>query len=329
MATPGFHSSGAEGESSGRDTQSVVQPESPASPRAGSLAGTLARLAGKSHGVVTRAELLDAGVTNEQVKRRLRSGSLLREHRGVYRVGHRAPSLEAHYLAAVKACGERALLCGRAAAHLLGLLKGTPAPPEVLTPDRRNVDGVVNRTCRAIDPRDATEWRGIPVTTVMRTLVDLAAVLAEPGLARAFHEASVLHRTKPADVERVLARRPTSPGARKLRRVLHGDAPVTLSRLEHRFLQRVRQHELPPPEMNRVVGGRRVDCRWSEHRLTVELDGYRYHSSRHAWEQDRRRERDARARGDEFRRYTYGDVFESPELMLAELRKLLRPKRAR
>lgn len=77
---------------------------------------------------------------------------------------------------------------------------------------------------------------------------------------------------------------------------------------------------------NRVAGGRRVDCRWPAHRLTVELDSYRYHASRHAWEQDRRREREARARGDEFRRYTYGDVLESPELMLRELRALLSPR---
>ena len=68
---------------------------------------------------------------------------------------------------------------------------------------------------------------------------------------------------------------------------------------------------------NRPAGGRYVDCRWVEERLTVELDGYRYHSSRHAWELDRRREREAYARGDEFRRYTYGDVFEQPAPMLA------------
>ncbi len=67
-----------------------------------------------------------------------------------------------------------------------------------------------------------------------------------------------------------------------------------------------------------------MDARWPDIRLTVELDGYRYHSSRHAWEQDRRREREARSRGDEFRRYTYGDVLEDPGLMLAELRALFR-----
>jgi very-short-patch-repair endonuclease len=67
-----------------------------------------------------------------------------------------------------------------------------------------------------------------------------------------------------------------------------------------------------------------VDCRWPEVRLTVELDGYRYHNSRHAWERDRQREREARARGDEFRRYTWADVYEEPAATVAELRRLLR-----
>jgi hypothetical protein len=86
---------------------------------------------------------------------------------------------------------------------------------------------------------------------------------------------------------------------------------VTLSALERRFLALLRVHGWELPQSNRVAGGRRVDCRWPGRRLTVELDGYRYHHSRHAWEQDRRREREARALGDEFRRYTYGDVFET------------------
>jgi hypothetical protein len=101
-----------------------------------------------------------------------------------------------------------------------------------------------------------------------------------------------------------------------------GNEPVTLSRLEDRFLALLQANDLPPPETNKLVAGRRLDCRWRQRRLTVELDGYRYHSSRHAWEEDRRREREVRARGDEFRRYTWGDVLEAPSLMLAELREL-------
>ncbi len=151
-------------------------------------------------------------------------------------------------------------------------------------------------------PSEQTVWRGIPVTNVARTLVDLAAVLGAAELARACHEAGVRHHTTPRQVEALLTRRPNSPGAARLRAVLRGDVHVTLSKLEGRFLQRLRQPGLPLPQTNRPAGSKRVDCRWPAHRLTIELDGYRYHHSRHAWEQDRLREREARARGDEFRR---------------------------
>jgi very-short-patch-repair endonuclease len=281
----------------------------------------LGRIGGSAHGLVTRVELLRAGVTRAEIKRRLRTGALLVEYPGVYRVGHRAPSLEARYLAAVLACGEGAVLSGRAAGFLFGAIKGLAPPPEVTAPKKRRVPGVKTRRSRAIE---ATTYRGIPVTTVPRTLVDLAAVLDLDDLARAFHEAEVRHGTTPAQVEAVLERRPKSPGAAKLRAVLRGDTPVTLSRLEKRFLVLLREAGLPAPRTNRPAGGYRVDCHWPDHRLTVELDSYRYHHSRHAWEQDRRGERQARARGDEFRRYTWADVHEQPEPTLAELHALLR-----
>jgi very-short-patch-repair endonuclease len=287
----------------------------------------LARIAGAAHGVVTRAELLQAGVTVDEIRHRLRAGSLIREHRGVYRVGHRAPTILADYLAAVRACGDDALLSGPPAGHLFGLLKGSSPPPEVTTPTERRIEGVNTRRSRNIDPRDRTTFRGIPITTVPRTLVDLAAVLPLYGLARACHEAGVLHSTTPAQVDRVLARRPNSRGAGNLREVLGGDVRVTLSKLERAFLHLLRGAGLPLPVTNRLAGGRRVDCRWPEQRLTVELDSYRFHRSRHAWEQDRRREREARARGDEFRRFTYGDVLEDSRYLLRELRQLLLRRR--
>ncbi len=282
----------------------------------------LARIAALDHGVVTRRQLLRAGVTEGEIKHRLGAGALLREHRGVYRVGHRAPSVDARYLAAVRACGESAVLSGRAAGYLLGLLKGAPPAPEVTTLKYRSVPGVRARRSR-IDPRDATTVRGISLTTVPRTLVDLAANTGPGDLARACHEAAVRYGTTPAQMEAVLARRPGTPGAGTLRAALRGDVRVTLSTLERRFLAVLTEAGLPLPETNRRAGARWVDCRWAEPRLTVELDGYRYHHSRHAWERDRRREREARARGDEFRRYSYGDVFEDPRFMLTEMRGLL------
>ena len=281
------------------------------------------RIATKQHGVVTWLQLLEAGVSREEIKGRVRTRALVRVHRGVYRVGHAAPSMEARYLAAVLACGEGALLCGPAAGHLWGILKGAASPPEVTAPTQRRVKGVKTRRARREGTRDATKCRGIPVTTVPRTLVDLASLLSLDALARACHEAGVKYRTTPRQVDAVLARRKNIPGAAKLRSVLHGDVHVTLSALERRFLKLLKEANLPLPETNRPAGGRRVDCRWPDHRLTVELDSYRYHNSRHAWELDRRREREARKRGDEFRRYTYGDVFDSPDAVLSEVSELL------
>jgi hypothetical protein len=105
-------------------------------PRSIPVARRLANLGGQAHGVVTREELLRAGLTADQIRYRLRTGGLIREYPGVYRVGHRAPSLEARYLAAVRACGEGALLSGRAAAYLFGALKGLAPPPEVTAPPK-------------------------------------------------------------------------------------------------------------------------------------------------------------------------------------------------
>jgi very-short-patch-repair endonuclease len=288
----------------------------------------LAWLATRSHGVVTWEEMLAAGIRVAEIRQRVKRGALIREYRGVYRVGHRAPSLEATYLAAVRACGKEARLSGRAAAHLLGLVRGTPPPPEVTTRTERRVPGIRTHRARRLDARDTTSWRGIPVVSVARALVELAAVLSLDDLARACHEAGVRHRTTPAQVEVALSRRPNSPGAPNLKRVIRGEAAVSLSKLEARFLSVLADAGLTlPPETNRIAGARRVDCRWPDRRLTVELDSYRYHSSRHAWEQDRRREREAYARGDDIRRYTYGDVFEHPRQMLAELSVVLGPDR--
>jgi very-short-patch-repair endonuclease len=193
---------------------------------------------------------------------------------------------------------------------------------------KRRVRGVKTHRARRIDAEDVAACRGIPVTAIPRTLVDLAGVLPEQGLARACHEAEVRNRRIPERVEAVLARLPTRPGAGTLRRILHGDVRVTLSRLEQSFLALLTQEGLPLPQTNRPAGGHRVDCRWPACRLTVELDSYRYHGSRHAWERDRHRERAAYARGDQFRRYTWANVFEDPTLMLRELQALLHPNRS-
>ena len=272
--------------------------------------------------MVTRAELLAAGVSVDEIAHRVRRGALIAVFRGVYRVGHAAPSVEARYIAAVKAAGEGGVLSGLAAAHLFGLIKGAAPSPAVIAPTERRVRGVTTSRVR-LDDRDKTGWRGVPVTTLPRTLVDLSSLLSSPQLASAFHEANVRYRTSPAHVEAALERAPRAKGRGRLRRVIHGDTHVTLSKLERAFLRLLRPAGLPLPVTNRPAGSHYVDCRWPAYKLTVELDSFRYHNTRHSWERDRRREREAYARGDRFRRFTYGDVTGEPSAVLAELRLLL------
>lgn len=284
----------------------------------------IGRLATAAKGIVTRSALLDLGVTDREIEGRVEKGALIRVHRGVYRVGHVAPSIEATYLAAVKACGIGAVLFDSAAGYHQAILRTpTPPAPEVLCPTQRSVPGVKTRRCRHIDPVEIATYRGIPITTVPRTLLDLAAHLTEGELARAAHEAWVRHRTRASYVLAVLQRHPRAKGARKLRAVMCGDVNVTLSRLEAMFLRAMSDAEIELPETNQHVDGKYVDCRWRG-RLTVELDSYAFHNSHHAWEQHHQRRRAARARGEEFRTFTWWDVTEGREAMVDDVRGLLR-----
>jgi very-short-patch-repair endonuclease len=281
----------------------------------------IAGLATVAHGVVTWAELRRAGLSEDEIRHRVRIGALIRVHRGVYRVGHTAWSVKAQYMAAVKAAD--GVIYRRAAGHLLRLLQ-TPSRPELLAPTERRVQGIRVRRGR-LDPHDVTEIDLIPCTTVPRTLVDLAGVLNEDELARACHKAGVIYRATPRQVAAVLGRMPNATGAAVLKAVMAGDVKVTLSKLERAFLELLAQHGLPLPLTNKVADGRRIDCRWPRHKLTVELDGWRFHNSRHSWEQGNERERHARRRGDRFRRFTYADVVEDPTYMLGELAELFAP----
>ena len=287
----------------------------------------MGEIAGDGWGIVTRQELLSAGISKREIEVRLGTGALLEEYPGTYRVGHRAPSTEATYMAAVKATGEGTLLAGRAALYHWRMIKGPPPPPEVISLTERRVDGIITHRARRQPGADAVVYRGIPITSVARTLVDAAAFLGSNELAAACHEAGVKYRTTPAQVKAVLKRRPTAKGARKLRRIMEGDFKVALSALERRFLALLREAKLPLPTTNKPTGSYRVDCRWPAHKLTVELDSYKFHNSRRAWEKDRHREREARARGDDFRRYTYDDVMVHPRLMMRELTTCLSSKR--
>jgi Transcriptional regulator, AbiEi antitoxin len=284
---------------------------------------TIAWIASRNHGVVTRKQLRRAGLSKHEVDGRVATGLLVPVYPGVFRVGHTAWSLESSYLAAVRACGEEAVLSGLAAAHYLAVIKGRPPPPEVTAPTERKVKGVRTRRI-VLRPYERTVVRRIPITTVPRTLVDIAAALDLDALALAFREAGHRYRSTPRHIDAVLRHRKLVPGARNLRLVMGREAEVLLSRLERAFMALLRKYNLPLPRTNIRVGAHRIDCYWPEYNLIIELDSYAFHNSRTSWERDRDRERAARNREQEHQRLTWFDVVEDPEPTVAYLRRVLR-----
>ncbi len=145
--------------------------------------------------MITTAQLTAAGLGRLGVAKRVRTGRLHPLYRGVYAVGHNRLSQEAKYMAAVLAAGDGAALSNEAAAHHWNVWRRKPSQIDVITPgQRRPRAGIRIHRCRTLDPRDVTRYRGIPITTVPRTLVDLAATLTAAQLANVIHEAAFRNR---------------------------------------------------------------------------------------------------------------------------------------
>jgi very-short-patch-repair endonuclease len=273
---------------------------------------------------VARRQLLDAGLGRRIVERRLQAGRLHPVHRGVYAVGHPVLSVEGRWMAAVLAAGPRAALSHRAAAALWMMFAWTR--PEVTVPGGNRRPGVIVH--RATVPLDeVTIERGIPVTTVPRTLFDLAAVLPRHQVERAVNEAEVRRLGDPLSLADLLDRHPGRAGATALRSILRDGAAPTRSELEARFLAFLRGARLPPPQVNAPLraGGRwfECDCLWPGHGLIVELDGWAAHGTAAAFERDRMRDRVLQAHGWRLARVTWRQLREQPEALAYDLRALL------
>jgi hypothetical protein len=277
-------------------------------------------LARGQHGRVARRQLLAIGVAPKQIDRWVAHGRLLVVHRGVYAVGHDAPLWQADYMAAQLACGPFAAISNDAATHVLSLRRSRSAPPVEVTVaslDGRQRPGIIIHRTTSL-AGDVANIDGIRVTSCPRTLLDLAPRTTPEELTRLCHEAWIHHRMRPRHIEACIARNPTKPGAAKLRRAQSAD--VLLSDLEHRFITLLRHHGLPRPRTNIDHAGDKVDCHWPEHGhgVTIELVSYRYHATRHAFEQDV-----ARRRRSNHVAYTYGDVVERPAQTADEVGALL------
>jgi very-short-patch-repair endonuclease len=263
----------------------------------------VAELAARQHGVVSAAQLGAAGLDRHAVARRVKAGRLHRVHRGVYAVGHKRLSFEGRCLAAVLACGESAVLSHRSAGVLWGMLLPSLHPIDVTVPShsgREKRRGIVLHRSTTVGSELVTRRNGIPLTCPARTLQDLRRVLSPKWLQKASRKALDLR----LDVTSALDAEPD----------------LTRSELERLFLRLCRSHSLPSPEVNAGIGPFEVDFLWRDLSLIVETDGFRHHSSRAAFESDRARDARLQALGYRVLRFTYRQVRETPQAVVASLR---------
>ncbi len=232
-------------------------------------------------------------------------------------------------MAAVLACGEQALLSYWTAGALRDLVRDAGRQIHVTTPggSRLDVPGITKHRARNLCPDDYTEEDGIPVTSVARTLLDLAALMSPGRLSRTVEDAE---RRDLLDIRAIGAVCDRNRGHRGARRLLRqvgmlGPIPDTRSALERRFAELCRRHGLPLPIFNRVIDGLEVDASWPGQSLVVELDGWQHHQTRGAFERDRARDAHLALSGYRVLRLTWRRLEEAPAEVADSLRILLDP----
>jgi predicted transcriptional regulator of viral defense system/very-short-patch-repair endonuclease len=291
----------------------------------------IAELAERQHGVVARRQLLVLGLGREAIEVRLRAGRLHPLHRGVYSVGHEVVSQEGRWIATVLFAGSGAVLSHRSAAALWGIRGTSSGAIEVTTPRKSRSRGGLRRHFATLPADEVTIERGIPVTTVPRTIFDLAANSSVDAVEHGLRESEYLRLHDRLSLLHLLDRYPRRRGARAVQECLarraEGPSGRVRSRLEERFLPFLRQHRLPMPWLNAWIPlepkGCEVDCLWRAQRQIVELDGYEGHGTRGAFREDRARDRRLRVAGYGVTRIAWGQLHDEPDEIATDLRALL------
>jgi predicted transcriptional regulator of viral defense system len=282
-------------------------------------------MAARQHGVVSRPQLLELGFSDARIRAGVRRRALHRLHTGVYAVGYCSGAEETRWMAAVLAAGPNALLSHLDAAALWKVYIASGPRVHVLTRSNRRDAALVVHRVRRIHPEDVAVHRGIPVTSVARTLVDLTGVLGGDRILRALREAEFLRLL---DHDRLVAAVDRGRGRRNLGLLIaalarHQPGQIVREELEHQFLELVDKCGVRRPETNVGVKTERrlyiVDCLWREEGVAVELDGRAAHTRVTAFEEDR--ERDARLSAAGLRpvRFTWQRVSTRGDEVIADL----------
>jgi very-short-patch-repair endonuclease/predicted transcriptional regulator of viral defense system len=283
-----------------------------------------AELAIRQYGVISRSQLVELGLSDRAVARRVAAGRLHRLHHGVYAVGHTVLGPRGRWMAAVLACGRGAVLSHAAAGALWELRTSEATIIDVTVPGsggRRRRKGTRVHRARSLDGQ-TTIKDGIPVTSPARTILDLAAKLDRRPLERLLDQAENTRLTDVPSLDALARAHAGHKGSAKLRATLQEHEPgttLTKSDLEERFLQLCRQAGLPQPTVNDDIEGLEVDFVFTAHRLLVETDSWRHHKSRNAFENDRRRDATHAAAGYRTLRFTHRQITDAPATVIRAL----------
>ena len=272
-------------------------------------------LARRQHGVVSFSQLRAAGLGQRAVAGRVKRGWLRRLHQGVYAVGALESDLTAP-AGAILATKGRAVLSHRSAATIWGLVPARPQDPveiTLLNARSRGRPGVRAHTGR-LRTKEIRTRHGLQLTAPARTIRDLAATAPEE-LEKAINEAHVLRLVTHKEL-RDLVTLPQS-GVRALRHAIGDQPTMTRSEAERRLRALIAQAGLPAPQSNVRVAGYEVDLYWPGHDLVVEFDGWGTHSSRSAFERDRRKDLDLQLAGQRVFRITDRHLTKEPVALIA------------
>ena len=292
-------------------------------------------LATRQHGVVSARQLTDIGYSRSSAAKAAGVSRLHRLHQGVYAVGHRRLTWHGRCWAAVLGAEANevdevvwpAVASHASAAYLWGLYRFAPERIDVTAPIRRRAKReFVVHFSSILSPEDRREREGMPVTSVPRTLLDLAIGARHDQLERLLERAEELELLDLHAVHDVLDRAGGHRGRGRLRRALayyEPDPSFTRSRFEKQFRRRVIASGIAAPSMNYNHAGYELDAYWPDLRFVVELDLYETHGTRAAFERDHLRQEELKLIGVEMIRVTRPRFQREPEAVMRNLAILL------
>lgn len=290
--------------------------------------GLLSEICARQRGLVTRRQLLSAGVSSATIDTLVSRRRLHRIHAGVYSLAPAGVEIpHQRETAAVLAIGDPVALCGLTAAALwkLGVHEKPGEPVHVVVPahrDPRRPDVRVHRV-RRVTQHDIRQVQGLPVTSPERTLLDIATLdwLSERQLERALDEALALRVTSTDKLTTLIAGSRGRRGRARLARLLaqRQGSTVTRSHAEERFLELIRAAGLPTPQMQAAIAGFTVDAYWPQARFVVEIDGYQWHAVFSNFDRDRRKDRALQRLGIQVSRVTWGQMEDEAMQLIAEI----------